>query len=76
MINAAVSEVEDYRRVETAGLPDCTLLGAAAGSVIHLLAELIDNALRYSPPNTRFGCPRHAAATAGCCSRSPTWVWA
>ncbi|AKN18038.1 hypothetical protein B586_18030 [Mycobacterium haemophilum DSM 44634] len=52
VINAAVSEVEDYRRVETAGVPDCTVIGAAAGSVIHLLAELIDNALRYSPPTT------------------------
>ena len=52
VINAAVSEVEDYRRVEIAGLPDCTLIGAAAGGVIHLFAELIDNALRYSPPTT------------------------
>jgi signal transduction histidine kinase len=52
VINAAVSEVEDYRRVETAGVADCTLIGAAAGGVIHLLAELIDNALRYSPPTT------------------------
>jgi len=51
-INAAVSEVEDYRRVEFANLPDCLLVGAAAGGVIHLLAELIDNALRYSPPTT------------------------
>ncbi|MCV7051403.1 sensor histidine kinase [Mycobacterium heidelbergense] len=52
VINAAVSEVEDYRRVEIAGLPDCSLIGAAAGGVIHLFAELIDNALRYSPPTT------------------------
>jgi len=52
VINAAVSEVEDYRRVEIASLPDCTLIGAAAGGVIHLFAELIDNALRYSPPTT------------------------
>ncbi len=50
VINAAVSEVEDYRRVEIGGLPDCTLIGAAAGGAIHLFAELIDNALRYSPP--------------------------
>lgn len=55
VINAAVSEVEDYRRVETAELPDCTVTGSAAGGVIHLLAELIDNALRYSPPTTRVG---------------------
>jgi signal transduction histidine kinase len=52
VINAAVSEVEDYRRVEIADLPDCMLIGAAAGGAIHLFAELIDNALRYSPPTT------------------------
>jgi signal transduction histidine kinase len=50
VINAAVSEVEDYRRVQIAGVPDSTVLGGAVGSIIHLLAELIDNALRYSPP--------------------------
>ncbi|OBK19936.1 HAMP domain-containing sensor histidine kinase [Mycobacterium asiaticum] len=52
VINAAVSEVEDYRRVEIGTVADCTVLGGAAGGVIHLLAELIDNALRYSPPTT------------------------
>jgi signal transduction histidine kinase len=52
VINAAVSEVEDYRRVEVTRLPDRTLIGAVAGGVIHLFAELIDNALRYSPPTT------------------------
>ncbi len=51
-INAAISEVADYRRVETGELPDCILVGAPGGAVIHLLAELIDNALRYSPPET------------------------
>lgn len=53
VLGAAVSEVEDYRRVEIAELPDnSTLIGAAAGGAIHLFAELIDNALRYSPPAT------------------------
>jgi signal transduction histidine kinase len=52
VISAAVSEVEDYRRVQIAGVPDSTVMGAAVGSIIHLLAELIDNALRYSPPTT------------------------
>jgi signal transduction histidine kinase len=50
VINAATSEVEDYRRVETSMVPDCTVTGAAASDIVHLLAELIDNALRYSPP--------------------------
>ncbi|MEZ0349773.1 ATP-binding protein [Mycobacterium sp. pR1184] len=52
VISAAVSEVEDYRRVELGELPECMLVGAAAGGAIHLFAELIDNALRYSPPST------------------------
>ncbi len=52
VISAAVSEVEDYRRVQIAEVPDSTVLGAAVGGIIHLLAELIDNALRYSPPTT------------------------
>ncbi|MBS4728945.1 HAMP domain-containing protein [Mycobacterium sp. SM1] len=52
VINAAASEVEDYRRVRTAMLPECTVTGAAAADVVHLFAELIDNALRYSPPTS------------------------
>ena len=50
VIHAAASEVEDYRRVETSMVPDCTIAGAVSGDIVHLLAELIDNALRYSPP--------------------------
>ena len=49
-INAAVSEVEDYKRVEIGGAPDSALVGTVSGDAVHLLAELIDNALRYSPP--------------------------
>jgi signal transduction histidine kinase len=52
VISAAISEVEEYRRVETGAVPDCTITPAAAGDVVHLLAELIDNALRYSPPTS------------------------
>ncbi|MGV0734786.1 sensor histidine kinase [Mycobacterium syngnathidarum] len=50
VINAAASEVEDYTRVVTASVADVEIVGAAAGDLIHLLAELLDNALRYSPP--------------------------
>ena len=49
-INAAVSEVEDYKRVEIGSAPDSALVGRVSGDAVHLLAELIDNALRYSPP--------------------------
>jgi signal transduction histidine kinase len=50
LINAAASEVEDYTRVVTAVAPDSEILGMVAGDLVHLLAELLDNALRYSPP--------------------------
>jgi signal transduction histidine kinase len=50
IIHAAASEVEDYRRVETSMVPDSTIRGAVSGDIVHLLAELVDNALRYSPP--------------------------
>jgi len=50
VINAAASEVEDYTRVVTATVPDSEVAGSVAGDLVHLLAELLDNALRYSPP--------------------------
>jgi signal transduction histidine kinase len=50
IINAAASEVEDYTRVVTATVPDSEIHGSIAGDLVHLLAELLDNALRYSPP--------------------------
>nr|WP_041781759.1 ATP-binding protein [Mycolicibacterium chubuense] len=53
LINAAASEVEDYARVVTTGLPDREVVGAVAGDLVHLLAELLDNALRYSPPTSQ-----------------------
>jgi hypothetical protein len=42
--------VEDYTRVITATVPDTDIVGPVAGDLVHLLAELLDNALRYSPP--------------------------
>ncbi len=50
MISAAASEVEGYHRVQTVLVPDISVIGAAAADGVHLLAELIDNALRYSAP--------------------------
>jgi signal transduction histidine kinase len=50
IVNAAASEVEDYTRVVTATVPESEIRGNVAGDLVHLLAELLDNALRYSPP--------------------------
>lgn len=52
ILRAAVAEVEDYVRVEIVGEPTEAVVGAAANDVVHLLAELIENATAFSPPNT------------------------
>ncbi|MEV5437660.1 ATP-binding protein [Streptomyces sp. NPDC052682] len=53
VVRAAVSEVEDYARVEVRQLPEASVLGAAVADLTHLLAELIENAAQFSPPHTR-----------------------
>ncbi len=52
VIHAAVSEVQDYQRVRIDAAPDRLIVGRAASDVVHLMAELIDNALSYSPPGS------------------------
>ncbi|MFF0200245.1 nitrate- and nitrite sensing domain-containing protein [Streptomyces sp. NPDC005017] len=53
VIRAAVSEVEDYARVEVRQLPEAAVAGAAVADLTHLLAELVENAAQFSPPHTR-----------------------
>ncbi|ROT32370.1 nitrate- and nitrite sensing domain-containing protein [Micromonospora sp. HM5-17] len=53
VIRGAISEVEDYARVDLGTVPPAALVGPAVGDVIHLLAELIENATSFSPPHTR-----------------------
>ncbi|MGB3412723.1 MAG: ATP-binding protein, partial [Microthrixaceae bacterium] len=52
VIRAAMSEVEDFERVRIGHLRDSTLVGPVVIDLIHLLAELVENALGFSPPNT------------------------
>lgn len=52
VINAAASEVEDYKRVAIVAAPDTEIHGSVAGDLVHMMAELLDNALRYSPPTS------------------------
>jgi hypothetical protein len=50
VIRSALGEVEDYRRVVVRGVAAVEVQGSAAADVAHLLAELVENALIYSPP--------------------------
>jgi anti-sigma regulatory factor (Ser/Thr protein kinase) len=51
VIRAALGEVEDYQRVTVRGVEPATVIGSAAADLAHLLAELIENALVFSPPD-------------------------
>jgi signal transduction histidine kinase len=53
VLRAAIAEVEDYVRVDMVSEAPETVAGTAVNDVIHLLAELIENATAFSPPNTR-----------------------
>jgi signal transduction histidine kinase len=53
VMRGAVSEVEDYARVQVATQSRAAVSGSAVTDVIHLLAELIENATSLSPPYTQ-----------------------
>ena len=52
-VRAAVSEVENYERIDIGDTSNDQVLGAVGSDLIHLVAEIVDNALAYSPPTTR-----------------------
>jgi signal transduction histidine kinase len=53
VIRAAAAEVPDYARVAASAVEPAALAGPAVADLIHLLAELIENATSFSPANTR-----------------------
>jgi signal transduction histidine kinase len=53
LLRAAGQEIDDYTRIQPVDVDDSVdVAGEAADELIHLLAELLDNAARYSPPAT------------------------
>ncbi|SCK47032.1 ATP-binding protein [Streptomyces sp. WMMB 322] len=53
VLRGAMSRVLDYQRVELHSVADVAIVGPAVEPLIHALAELLDNATRYSPPKAR-----------------------
>jgi signal transduction histidine kinase len=51
VLRAAVAEVEQYSRVKVVPPVEGVLTGSAVADVIHLIAELIENATKFSPPH-------------------------
>ena len=52
IVRSAISETEDFARVSAVRLPDVKVLGNVVADLIHLLAELVDNATSFSPPDS------------------------
>ncbi|MGI5167764.1 nitrate- and nitrite sensing domain-containing protein [Spirillospora sp. CA-253888] len=60
VVRGAVAEVEDYPRVRVQPLPRIALVGTAVADVMHLLAELVENATTFSPPQAPVQVSGHA----------------
>ncbi|HEY6793683.1 MAG TPA: ATP-binding protein [Kineosporiaceae bacterium] len=53
VVRAALAEIEDYNRVDVYHVQDAAISGGAIADVVHLLAELLENATTFSPPSTK-----------------------
>ncbi|MFD7222227.1 ATP-binding protein [Streptomyces sp. NPDC059892] len=53
VLRSAIAEVEQYPRIKLVPPIDGTLRGHAVADVIHLLAELVENATAFSSPHTQ-----------------------
>ncbi|WP_404955101.1 nitrate- and nitrite sensing domain-containing protein [Streptomyces sp. 147326] len=52
LLREAAAEVEDFRRIERQALDETSVEPSAISQISHLLAELLDNATRFSPPRS------------------------
>ncbi|MFJ4922597.1 nitrate- and nitrite sensing domain-containing protein [Streptomyces sp. NPDC088725] len=53
VLRAASSEVESYARIELTGVPETDIHGDSVTDLVHLLAELLENATTFSSPQTK-----------------------
>lgn len=53
LVRTAVSEIEQYERVACRTMPGLCVAGYAANDLVHLTAELLDNAVSFSSPDTQ-----------------------
>ncbi|WP_413229888.1 ATP-binding protein [Kitasatospora purpeofusca] len=52
VLRGGMSRILDFQRVELHPVSDVAVVGPAVEPLIHAVAELLDNATRYSPPHT------------------------
>ncbi|MFD6974140.1 nitrate- and nitrite sensing domain-containing protein [Streptomyces sp. NPDC059979] len=60
VLRAAASEVEQYERVELSSVPGTDVAGRVVNDLVHVLAELLENATSFSSPQTKVKVTGHA----------------
>ncbi|WP_261559752.1 sensor histidine kinase, partial [Frankia tisae] len=60
VVLAAISEVEQYTRVKQTSAAPVSIAGNGVSDVVHLIAELLENATSYSPPVTEVMVTSHS----------------
>ncbi|MFD7289163.1 nitrate- and nitrite sensing domain-containing protein [Streptomyces sp. NPDC059863] len=60
VLRAAASEVEQYERIELSSVPTSEVAGRVVNDLVHLLAELLENATSFSSPQTKVRVTGHA----------------
>ncbi|MER8233929.1 nitrate- and nitrite sensing domain-containing protein [Streptomyces sp. NPDC094049] len=60
VLRAAASEVEQYERIELSSVPATEVAGRVVNDLVHLLAELLENATSFSSPQTKVRVTGHA----------------
>ncbi|WP_054812483.1 sensor histidine kinase [Nocardia arizonensis] len=53
LVRSAVGETLDYARVRVGRVPEAYIIGTVVADLVHLLAELVDNASSFSPPQSK-----------------------
>jgi HAMP domain-containing protein len=53
LVRSSVAETEDYARVHSGHIANVSIVGNVVADLIHLIAELVENATSYSPPESR-----------------------
>ncbi|WP_141726188.1 sensor histidine kinase, partial [Actinacidiphila rubida] len=60
VLRAAASEVEQYERIELTSVPTAEVTGRIVNDLVHLLAELLENATSFSSPQTKVRVTGHS----------------
>jgi signal transduction histidine kinase len=64
LVMAAASEIEEYARVDSTSVTEVWVDAYAVGDLVHLMAELLENAVVFSPPGTKVQVSTHRTVDA------------